>query len=206
MDNLAIARVLAEIGDLLEIKNENPFKIRAYRNAAETVANHPDRVASLAPAERLALPASARTSRPRSASSWTPASSPFTRICSRNFRRRSSISCTCRVSARRPWPSCITSSASARSTTSRPPAGRDGLRGLKGMGAKKEAQILRALEERTRLAGRRLIAEAATPRPRSWRRSVTRAPAARSPWSAACAVAARPAATSTSSPPARPTA
>ena len=30
MDNLAIARVLAEIGDLLEIKNENPFKIRAY--------------------------------------------------------------------------------------------------------------------------------------------------------------------------------
>ena len=34
MDNLAIARVLAEIGDLLEIKNENPFKIRAYRNAS----------------------------------------------------------------------------------------------------------------------------------------------------------------------------
>ena len=56
MDNLAIARVLAEIGDLLEIKNENPFKIRAYRNASETVAHHPDRVASLAPAERLALP------------------------------------------------------------------------------------------------------------------------------------------------------
>ena len=56
MDNLAIARVLAEIGDLLEIKNENPFKIRAYRNAAETVAHHPDRVAALAPADRLALP------------------------------------------------------------------------------------------------------------------------------------------------------
>ena len=56
MDNLAIARILGEIGDLLEIKNENPFKIRAYRNASETVAHHPDRVASLAPAERLALP------------------------------------------------------------------------------------------------------------------------------------------------------
>mgnify|MGYP006144318427 CR=1 FL=1 len=39
MDNLAIARVLAEIGDLLEIKNENPFKIRAYRNAADTIAH-----------------------------------------------------------------------------------------------------------------------------------------------------------------------
>ena len=56
MDNLAIARVFAEIGDLLEIKNENPFKIRAYRNAAETIAHHPDRVATLVPGERLALP------------------------------------------------------------------------------------------------------------------------------------------------------
>ena len=41
-------------------------------------------------------------------------------------------------------------------------AARDGrLRDLKGMGAKKEAQILKALEERARVAGRRLIAEAA---------------------------------------------
>ena len=31
-----MARVLTEIADLLEIKEENPFKIRAYRNAAET--------------------------------------------------------------------------------------------------------------------------------------------------------------------------
>ena len=56
MDNLAIARVLAEIGDLLEIKGENPFKIRAYRNASETVAHETRRVASLTPAERLDLP------------------------------------------------------------------------------------------------------------------------------------------------------
>ena len=48
MDNLAIARVLAEIGDLLEIKGENPFKIRAYRNAADTiVARDRGRSASL---------------------------------------------------------------------------------------------------------------------------------------------------------------
>ncbi len=47
VDNLAIARVLAEIGDLLEIKGENPFKIRAYRNAAETVVHETRRVAGL---------------------------------------------------------------------------------------------------------------------------------------------------------------
>ena len=38
LDNLAIARILSEIADLLEIKNDNPFKIRAYRNGADIVA------------------------------------------------------------------------------------------------------------------------------------------------------------------------
>ena len=47
MDNLAIARILGEIADLLEIKNDNPFKIRAYRNGADIVANHPHQLASL---------------------------------------------------------------------------------------------------------------------------------------------------------------
>ena len=56
MDNLAIARVLAEIGDLLEIKGENPFKIRAYRNAHETVAHSAVRLADLTPVQRLAIP------------------------------------------------------------------------------------------------------------------------------------------------------
>ena len=56
MDNLAIARVLAEIGDLLEIKAENPFKIRAYRNAADAVAQSPDRVEALDAAALRHLP------------------------------------------------------------------------------------------------------------------------------------------------------
>ena len=39
MENLAIARIFSEIADLLEIKNDNPFKIRAYRNAADTIVH-----------------------------------------------------------------------------------------------------------------------------------------------------------------------
>ncbi len=39
MENLAIARIFSEIADLLEIKSENPFKIRAYRNASDTIAH-----------------------------------------------------------------------------------------------------------------------------------------------------------------------
>jgi DNA polymerase (family 10) len=47
LDNVAVARVLREIADLLEIKDDNPFKIRAYRNGADIIANHPHEVATL---------------------------------------------------------------------------------------------------------------------------------------------------------------
>ena len=38
VDNRPIAQVFAEIADLLEIKGENAFKIRAYRTGADTLA------------------------------------------------------------------------------------------------------------------------------------------------------------------------
>jgi DNA polymerase (family 10) len=41
MKNLAIAKVFQEIADLLEIKGENPFKIRAYQKVARTIENLP---------------------------------------------------------------------------------------------------------------------------------------------------------------------
>jgi len=43
----SIARVFADIGDLLEIKNENPFKVRAYRSAADTIGHLAGPAASL---------------------------------------------------------------------------------------------------------------------------------------------------------------
>ena len=56
MDNHGIARVFRDIGDLLEIKEANPFKIRAYRNAADVVGHMAERVADLTDAELLDLP------------------------------------------------------------------------------------------------------------------------------------------------------
>src|SRR5881394_2898177 len=47
LDNAAIARILREIADLLEIKGDNPFKIRAYRNGADIAANHPHELSRL---------------------------------------------------------------------------------------------------------------------------------------------------------------
>ncbi|HEX9886445.1 MAG TPA: helix-hairpin-helix domain-containing protein, partial [Longimicrobiales bacterium] len=37
VENLEIAKLLDELADLLEIQGANPFRVRAYRNAAETV-------------------------------------------------------------------------------------------------------------------------------------------------------------------------
>jgi len=45
MQNPDIARAFDEVADLLEIKDENPFRVRAYRNAARAIRDFPDPVA-----------------------------------------------------------------------------------------------------------------------------------------------------------------
>ena len=47
MDNVAIARALEEVADLLEIQGANPFRIRAYRNAVRTIEAQPVQLARL---------------------------------------------------------------------------------------------------------------------------------------------------------------
>ena len=47
MQNADIARQLDEVADLLEISEANPFKVRAYRNGARTVRDHPEPLAEL---------------------------------------------------------------------------------------------------------------------------------------------------------------
>ena len=47
LDNKAVARTLLEIADFLELKGDNPFKIRAYRNAADIVSHAAEAVSSL---------------------------------------------------------------------------------------------------------------------------------------------------------------
>ena len=56
MDNLGIARIFINIGDLLEIKGANPFKIRAYRNAADIVGHMAERIADLTDEEVREIP------------------------------------------------------------------------------------------------------------------------------------------------------
>lgn len=53
MDNEAVASILDEIAVLLELKGENPFKCRAYSNAARTVESLPEDLGAMVRAGRL---------------------------------------------------------------------------------------------------------------------------------------------------------
>ena len=53
MKNSAIAKVFEDIADLLELKGENQFKIRAYQRAARTIENLPLELEQLRREERL---------------------------------------------------------------------------------------------------------------------------------------------------------
>lgn len=53
MDKEKVAEVLVEIGTLLELKGENPFKTRAYHNAARTIESLGEPLAKLVAEKRL---------------------------------------------------------------------------------------------------------------------------------------------------------
>src|ERR1700723_4271634 len=58
MDNKAIAGVLYETADLLEIDGQDSFRIRSYRNAAQAIKNSPQKMKDIItdPAQVLAIP------------------------------------------------------------------------------------------------------------------------------------------------------
>ncbi len=47
MENAKIARIFTEVADLLDIKGDNPFRIRSYRNAARTIENLSENLAGM---------------------------------------------------------------------------------------------------------------------------------------------------------------
>jgi DNA polymerase (family X) len=160
VDNLAIARVLAEIGDLLEIKGENPFKIRAYRNASETVAHETRRVASLTPAERLDLPGIGKDIAAKIGELADTGAIRYHQELLQEFPP----TILDLLNLQGVGPKTVArlyGDLGIRTLEELERAARDGrVRDMKGMGAKKEALILKALEEQRRFVGRRLTAEA----------------------------------------------
>ncbi|MBE3072483.1 MAG: DNA polymerase III, partial [Acidobacteria bacterium] len=161
MDNLEIARILAEIGDLIEIKGENPFKIRAYRNAADAITSSAERIAGLDAAGLLAIPGIGKDLAAKITEIATTGSSRYHQELLTEFPP--TILDLLRLQGVGPktvsllWHALGIGTLDDLEQAAR--AGR--LRGLRGMGEKKEALILKALDERKRYAGRHLLADVA---------------------------------------------
>ena len=161
VENAAIARLLGEIADLLEIRADNPFKIRAYRNAAETIAAEPARVADLAEPALRELPGIGKDLSQRILEIAATGDTPYRQELAAAFPP--SLLELLRLQGVGPKTvKRLFEELAVASLDQLEAAARDGrIRAMKGMGIRKEALILKAIEERRQYAGRHLAADVA---------------------------------------------
>ncbi len=159
MDNQSVARVLVEIADLLEIKGENPFKIRAYRNGADTIATTAEPVAPMSAADLQKLPGIGRDLAARIRELIDTGSIPFREELLAEFPV--TLLDLMRLQGVGPKTVALLYRTLSISTLDElETAARTGrLREIRGMGAKKQELILKAIDERKRHAGRHLLAD-----------------------------------------------
>jgi DNA polymerase (family X) len=162
VENLAIARLLGEIADLLELKAENPFKIRAYRSAAQLVAESSERFASLSDEELRAMPGIGKDLAGRIREIATTGTCAFHAELLQAFPP--TILDLLGLQGVGPKTVALLyerlNIATLDALEAAATAG--ALRAIKGMGAKKEQLILKAIAERKQHAGRHLLADAAS--------------------------------------------
>jgi len=162
MENSAIARIFNEIADLLEIKGENPFKIRAYRNAGDAILHAPDRLSACSADQLRAIAGIGKDLAGKIRELCDTGSSHYHQELLQEFP--TTILDLLHLSGVGPKSVAqLYRELGVRTLDELETACRDGrVRELKGMGIKKEALILRALAERQKRAGRHLLADATT--------------------------------------------
>jgi DNA polymerase (family 10) len=161
VENLAIARIFSEIADLLEIKNENPFKIRAYRNAAETITHTADRLSACSDQQLRAISGIGKDLAAKIREICETGDAAFHRELLEQFPP--TILDLLHLQGVGPKTVAqLYTELGIRTLEELEAACKDGrIRGLKGMGARKEALILRALDDRKQRTGRHLLPVAA---------------------------------------------
>jgi DNA polymerase (family 10) len=159
LDNQAIARILGEIADLLEIKNDNPFKIRAYRNGADIVSNHPHDLATLDVAGLREIPGIGKDLAARIREIAETGDAVYRQELVAEFPP--TMLDLLRLQGVGPKTvAMFYAQLDIRTVDDLERACSDGrIRSLRGMGPKKEAQILKAIEERKTHGGRHLLAQ-----------------------------------------------
>jgi DNA polymerase (family X) len=160
LDNLAIARILRETADLLEIKNDNPFKIRAYRNGGDIAANHPHELSLLDESGLREIPGIGKDLAARIREIAQDGDTEFHRELVAEFPP--TILDLLHLQGVGPKTvATLYRDLGIRTLDDLERAALDGrIRSLRGMGVKKEALILKALDERKRFAGRHLLPDA----------------------------------------------
>lgn len=116
--NADFAAVFAEIADLLEIQGANPFRVRAYRNAARTIGGLGRDIGALIAAGRSLddIPTIGADLAGKLREIATTGTCALQRQLRGRCRRRSSSCSACRGSARNACARCTTRSASRRSS------------------------------------------------------------------------------------------
>src|SRR5688572_16894592 len=162
VDNKQVAQVFAEIADLLEIKGENAFKIRAYRTGADTIGAWGDQVARMDEMQLRELPGIGKDLAAKIRELTTSGTCLYHQELLQEFPP--TILDLLRLQGVGPKTVALLYSALNITTVDQlADAARSGrLRDLKGMGPKKEALILKAVEERQQDAGRHLLADTAS--------------------------------------------
>ena len=160
VDNRALSQVLSEIADLLEIRGDNAFKIRAYRTAAETLATWPQAIVQLDEQLR-AIPGIGKDLAARIRELAETGTSSYHQELLQQFP--ATILDLLRLQGVGPKTvAMLYSTLNIKSIDELGEAAKAGkLRSLKGMGARKEAQILASIEERKKDTGRHLLSETA---------------------------------------------
>jgi DNA polymerase (family 10) len=157
VDNRGIALVFGQIADLLEIKGENVFKIRAYRSASETIGAWPDPVGRLDDKQMRDVPGIGKDLAAKIQELAGSGTCQYHQELLQQFPP--TILDLLRLQGVGPKTvALLYSTLNICSLDDLAAAARDGrIRALKGMGAKKEALILKAIEERQKDAGRHLL-------------------------------------------------
>jgi DNA polymerase (family 10) len=159
VDNHPIAQIFSEIADLLEIKGENLFKIRAYRSAADTIGAWADPVGRMDEKQLLDLPGVGKDLAKKIRELAETGTCRFHQELLLEFPP--TILDLLRLQGVGPKTvALLYSSLNIRSVDELVEAAKAGrLRALKGMGPKKEALILKAVEERQKDRGRHLLSD-----------------------------------------------
>jgi DNA polymerase (family X) len=160
MDNPAIARIFAEIADLLEIKGENPFKIRAYRNAADTIEHATNRLASCTDEQLRSMQGIGKDLAAKIREIAETGGAQYHRELLEQFPP--TILDLLHLQGVGPKTVAqLYAQLGVRTVDELEAACKDGrIRALKGMGSKKEQLILRACAERKQHTGRHLLPNA----------------------------------------------